>query len=87
MSLLAKYAVKVSKSLEQHGITKLTPIGDKGYAYATKIGEQDIILVKAKDFTGELSKNTLVVEGKNSDDEPRLYLTNKLPKEGQVIVL
>lgn len=78
----SKYAVDSSisiKDMKSVGYTASVgqPAG-KPYKVAkfTK-GDETLLATTAKDFTGNVDENTMVICGNNANNEPRLYLTNK----------
>lgn len=48
-----------------------------GYdAIVMKKDDKEYVAIAVKDFDGDITLDTYIFEGKNADEEPRLYLTN-----------
>lgn len=64
--------------MKAKGFTIQVGTARAGYKVATlRKGDENYVAVASKDIEGEITLNTLVLEGTNSQGEARLYLTNK----------
>ena len=64
--------------MKAKGFTIQVGTAKAGYKVATlRKGDENYVATVANNFEGEITLDTLVIEGANANREPRLYLTNK----------
>lgn len=76
--LSAKLSTSITLAdLKAKGATIVNAKGTQTEGVLITMGTDKFYASKAKSFEGDITLATTVIEGANSNGEPRLYLTNK----------